>query len=451
MAVGQFPSNQERRWAFTLPSSPVDPDGFDADNPSNVYINLNGPFPPGLYFVPQQTPPLFENVVFSTNTYNTSTQEVDRWSYGGNNQTYINLTTTVSALKTYGSSQLNLVDIGITGYIQEVSYQDGKLLVTGNGQLAQSTNGVTWSTSTAPWSVSHNRLVFGSGETEKYLVYQSNWNTNTTAYWTSTNGTTWTTRYGPAAHYLNEISYYNGNYYFAGRTTGGAAQIYSSTDGITWTQRFTTTDSTYFHKILYGAGEARPFVALAEGQGGLTNSYLKISTDGVTWANATLPAGQTASGRLYGGIYEGGSFYVYTNQSPYIMTSTDGLTWSTSGITNVNVRVAYSFHKIATDEYLYFNGTNTYHTTSLTDNNSYRLMPNRAGNTTISVEYFINLGAKLSATYLGNPYNYWFTRNGVSDGTIAVSNTLNGYINVDGAPAGTWVVERVGPTAKVES
>lgn len=456
MAVGQFPASNTRSWSFTYPTTPVEADGYDTYSTLS-FLNLNGSFPPGLYRVPAQQSQGFDTVILSTDSYQNARGNVI-WSSGFTRDLYVNITTTLSVIKSYYSVQYNQIDVtgngNATSYIQEVSYQDGKFWVIYSGALAQSTDGVTWTTSAAPWGATYNRLIFGSGETEKYLVYGNTWNTNTTAYWTSTNGTTWTTRYGPVTtHYLYQIKHYNGVYFLVGINSSNNPFIYSSTDGITWTNRYQTgVGGNPLHTILYGAGETRPYVVI--GSGGDPTYDVLTSTDGVTWSTITRPSGQDNTGNRYGGIYDGGSYYVFSSQAPYTFTSTDGVTWTTSGITNYGGSIIrYNMTKFATDEYFFSDVNNQIrYTTSFLQTSDARALPTTIWSNQGFDTYRANIGFKQTATFGGNTYNYWFTPSATGGGAkITVTKTLDGYINITTANASVFTFERVGPTATIET
>lgn len=138
-------------------------------------------------------------------------------------------------------------------------------------------------------------------------------------------GTTWTSGSNPSSNVGNlagvPLDYLNGLWLLGGYT-GSTAEIRTSTDGITFTQRTTGASSVAsYSAFAYGAGL---YVAV----GGTGD--VKTSPDGTTW---TARTSQFGSGTINGVAYNGSSLFVAVGggTSNKVATSTDGLTWTGRG------------------------------------------------------------------------------------------------------------------------
>ena len=122
------------------------------------------------------------------------------------------------------------------------------------------------------------------------------------------------------------LGYLNGTYFF-----GALNAIYSSTDLVTYTLRYTHGTAAYFRGFAYGNG-----VYSAVGYNG-TNYVNVTSTDGITWTN------RSGSSPFMDLVFGNGKFVsVYNNQ--YMIYSTDGYTWSfpSSGTVGAITSVAHN-------------------------------------------------------------------------------------------------------------
>lgn len=152
-----------------------------------------------------------------------------------------------------------------------------------------------------------------------------NWWNNLWVMWgangiyTSPDGVTWTNRI--TGGFFNVA--YNGSIFVATLSTVSATNYYTSPDGITWTVHTLPTNLQGFGPdVAYCSGAGR-FVMVANGSG--TSNYA-YSTDGLTWTQATLPASGTWT------ITANATTFVISNSSggigvaPY--TSTTGTSWT---------------------------------------------------------------------------------------------------------------------------
>jgi hypothetical protein len=122
----------------------------------------------------------------------------------------------------------------------------------------------------------------------------------------STNATTWTLNNITEASDIQDFTYGNSLYVIVGN--GG---ILSSTDLITWTTRSINQHGS----IIYQNSQ---FTAL-----NATNSYIEVSTNGITWS--TRNTGSFVNGSK---IKYLNNIYIIGNSSGNIRTSTDTVTWS---------------------------------------------------------------------------------------------------------------------------
>lgn len=147
-------------------------------------------------------------------------------------------------------------------------------------------------------------------------------------------GTTWSSGSGASSNVGNlagvPLDYLNGLWLLGGYT-GSTAEIRTSSDGITFTQRTTGASSvSTYSAFAYGAGL---YVAV----GG--TSDLKTSPDGVTWTGRTS---QFGSSSIYGVAFNGSNLFIAAGAggTNKVATSPDGITWTgrgaamTSGIFN---------------------------------------------------------------------------------------------------------------------
>lgn len=117
----------------------------------------------------------------------------------------------------------------------------------------------------------------------------------------------WTQRTPAALTAVNGLAYGNGMYVAVGANASSAVVAASSPDGITWTARVNNAGNS----VAFGAGV---FVSV-------TTGGVRTSSDGITWAVGTIPAGSWAS------VVYGGGLFVATG-SGIIATSPDGITWT---------------------------------------------------------------------------------------------------------------------------
>jgi hypothetical protein len=145
-------------------------------------------------------------------------------------------------------------------------------------------------------------------------------------------GATWVARTMPVTATSDTVGYatihYLNNLWIATMYNGSAGFLYTSTDTITWTQRFTSAAFSTAYNGVYGTK-----YVIGLGQGSASSNIL-VSTDAVTWAFGTVPTQPSIVGLAYGGgkyVAAGGS----TGAVNFIFTSTDAVTWTTITATGV--------------------------------------------------------------------------------------------------------------------
>jgi hypothetical protein len=195
--------------------------------------------------------------------------------------------------------------------------------VTANTTAASSTDGITWTRATMPgatatWTAltrTSNRFIAiaGGGTASNRVVY-------------STDGVTWVAGTGLSSAKWTAVEF-NGTdrlVAIAGYNAAGTAAAYSIDNGATWVANANLPSGTW-KELAYGNGV---FVTLDSANSATRAAY---STDGVTWATATLP--QTTN--WYSIIFDGTKFIAinssntnYTQRAAY---STDGINWYLPG------------------------------------------------------------------------------------------------------------------------
>jgi Phage Tail Collar Domain len=184
--------------------------------------------------------------------------------------------------------------------------------VDGNGILATSTNGTSWTThpSLGTGNASVFTIMFGNG---KFVIGLTQGR-----FATSTDGITWTISASVnASAGVSSIAFGNGIF----MATCGNATVYTSTDAITWSSHSTGGTTNYISTS----------VAFANGTFAVLDSgaFVQITTNGTSW---------TTHGSYGGGgvqiVASGGMFAMMTrattssSSAPSMYKSTDGINWT---------------------------------------------------------------------------------------------------------------------------
>lgn len=211
-----------------------------------------------------------------------------------------------------------LYTYGTSFTFQEIAYGNGILLVQGQySEWFKSTDqGKSWTRkefSTAfnnAASSAYHRLIFGNGIFS--LVHD-----NTNKYY-SRDGESWTKISASLSGLIANVFFAN-NMFFYLRTATNISYWYTSSDGITLTQRSIPFTVSTQDTICYGAGKYVFWKRNA--------SAAAYSTDGINWTLITVPSFSSSSKNIYQMAYGNGKFLACVSTTEMI-TSTDGINWS---------------------------------------------------------------------------------------------------------------------------
>jgi len=240
------------------------------------------------------------------------------------------------------------------------TYGAGRFVLSGNGNtVLTSTDGATWTRLPVAGAIGASSpfisdVAFAAG---KFAAVGRDSSFNSVAY-TSTDATTWTQSaaipVGSGGVGLIAVSS-NGTSFVAG---GSATEVYSSTDGNTWTRR----TSALPNSVRQLGAIAEPFSATVSANNlfFILGSYGSIttSTDGTVWTRRS-----TGTVNELGGLVHDGNRFVATGSGGTVLTSPDGTAWTqlTTGATADFNRLAYSGTRYVA---VGFNGI--HHSTNLT-------------------------------------------------------------------------------------
>lgn len=216
-----------------------------------------------------------------------------------------------------------------SGFFSSVAWSGSLLVATGSGVVATSPDGVTWTIVASGTGTGYTQVTW---LTSRFLA------TNNSVIYYSTNGSTWVLESSNAPGSIGRpyttINWVNGNYLASTHNgTTRVATVYSSPDAVKWDLKSTFTG--YATDYLTDGSVT---VAVAYRQSSSTN-YIYTSTDLLTW---TLRY-SGSSGDLNSGVYAN-SLFVAVGNSGVILTSPDGITWTaqTSGTSNSLNKIIYS-------------------------------------------------------------------------------------------------------------
>ena len=181
--------------------------------------------------------------------------------------------------------------------------------------------GITWTARTMPQtpigSTGYATIHFLNN---LWIAYIAN---STASYvYTSTDTITWTLRYTGTANIASYSSTYGTKYVIGLQgTAAGANNILVSTDSVTWTVG--SIPSIWY---IFGlAWNGTRYVAVANNANTGSTSWISSSTDAVTWTLASPGSNYTVSNIVWNGTY----FLTQGNGATTGYRSTDGITWTT--------------------------------------------------------------------------------------------------------------------------
>ncbi|NQU18141.1 MAG: Ig-like domain-containing protein [Candidatus Saganbacteria bacterium] len=230
-------------------------------------------------------------------------------------------------------------------------------------------DGATWTRATASADFDarcyHAATVFDDGSGEKMWViggqgliagsYTSLWRKDA---WYSTDGITWTratNNAGFGERTYHKVLVHNSKMWVIGGFDGGSSgtkksDVWSSTDGITWTQVTASanfSDRVYFDAVVY---DSKMWVIA-----GFDGNRLKdvwSSTDGITWTQAAAAAAFPEKSDFVALNYDGYMWvlggYSSSSYDNDVWRSTDGITWTQQ--TFVNTFSPRIFHSGAVND-----------------------------------------------------------------------------------------------------
>ncbi|CAB4123474.1 hypothetical protein UFOVP46_5 [uncultured Caudovirales phage] len=203
-----------------------------------------------------------------------------------------------------------IVTISASAYVQANTIRVFKVgsntVIVGPGQSAVSTDGgntfARYSMPFTPYSVAYGNNIL--------VAWAS-----TGFFYSSPDGITWTQRTSSSGNTFTVIEYVNNKFVAA-----GYSKVWSSTDGITWATTGAATGNLLVNSLAYGNGK---YVM------GINGAATYYSSDLITWTSiATIGA----VGAFVG--FVNSRFVAMSNASAinYGWTSADGVTWTTSTI-----------------------------------------------------------------------------------------------------------------------
>jgi hypothetical protein len=197
--------------------------------------------------------------------------------------------------------------------------------VGANGNVAVSKDNITWEFFSIVFGVELTGVAFANG----LFVAVGNIST----VFTSINGYDWTQRTFPVASLtLTEVVYNNGLWVVSCNT--GSQQIFTSTDAITWTLKWSTTagfqSTLKYYPLTYYATSI--WANIIGGQ-------VATSTDGITWTLRPISTDVIFSHVHYTGSLWIAAGALVTNANSIVLAySTDGVAWSTPNTISTTTR-----------------------------------------------------------------------------------------------------------------
>jgi uncharacterized delta-60 repeat protein len=192
------------------------------------------------------------------------------------------------------------------------TYGNGTFVAVGDGgTIVTSTTGTAW---TSGASGIYNTLLGAAYINSTFVVVG-----NGTILTSSDTAATWTSSTSGPTYDLYAATFGNNTFV----SVGTRGTILTSTDGASWTNADLGTTGNYFYGAAYGNNT---FVVVGDaGEGGRS---IFTSSDGITWSNNT-PSGTEWISTLWSVTFGNGTF-VAVGSSGAIVTSTDGIDWTSN-------------------------------------------------------------------------------------------------------------------------
>jgi hypothetical protein len=206
---------------------------------------------------------------------------------------------------------------------RDIAFGAASVIVSAsNSGIYSSTDYTNWTLrqNNSYTAVAHNGLAVGSGSLFVGVGFSS-------VIYSSPDGITWTNRTNPGGQFTS-VAYGNGMWV----VTAESGTILSSPDGITWTQRVSSTfyaGTAYnINSVAFNAGR---FVAATGGpMSDVTGGFL-TSADGITWRPAGGSVYAASSAGFPRVMATGNGRFLYSNVATFLSNSLDGLTGAPVG------------------------------------------------------------------------------------------------------------------------
>ena len=243
-------------------------------------------------------------------------------------------TSTITATQTNGSgsgtisSTLTVVAWtlrnAIAGYsFRSVAYGNGTWVAVapsgvGNDKVMTSIDGgVNWTSVSVSGSTNYLMSVaYGNGSNGAMFVAVSDYGTGNRV-WTSPDGVTWTNGNSAADNNWISVAYGNG-LWVAVSASGVGNRVMTSPDGVLWTSRTSAVDNNWV-SVAYGNG-----LWVAVSNTGTGNRVMTSSDGGSTWTPRSAADNGWQSVAYGNGLWVA----VANNGTERLMTSSDGSTWT---------------------------------------------------------------------------------------------------------------------------
>jgi hypothetical protein len=202
---------------------------------------------------------------------------------------------------------------------KSIAYGNGTFVVVGDHTIDTSSDGVTWTRRTPFVYVNFQAVAFGNGQFVTTGVFNDGRGNLYYSVQRSTDGVTWSGEPAPADVPMRGIAFGNGVFVMA----GDSGMIFTSPDGIAWTQRNSGVGS--FNDLSFANDR---FTAVGSG------GTLWQSGDGVSWAYPTSRQSQ----HLFGVGFALGRFTAVGEGSAIIAPSANGEWTSSVAVTTHDLR-----------------------------------------------------------------------------------------------------------------
>ena len=234
--------------------------------------------------------------------------------------------------------------------IQEVAFGNGKFLaVADSGTVVSSADGSTWSLTTVGGTPNLRHLTWDGSVWAAVAMNAAQ--SRTEVVWTSLDGVTWTQR---AALGFDTYRIYGvGGVMYALGWYGGVTV--SMDHGVTWSAA-STPGSTRWSTMRMAVSDEGTFLITAKAmdESGTPNALL-VSSDGVHWSRSTANSGNTAVGNANGLVFGRGRFLTVENSgtaricNTFYPTNSDPVPAFTASPSTASARQAVVISASATD------------------------------------------------------------------------------------------------------